>query len=178
MTEKNKANDSVELISEESEDYTIEDVIELNKIEEDANDSDFDSSVKSRIKNFKIKPPSDEIKYENNDYNLKEFADVEAILKRSGNIFASKISVNLNRFSKMTYNESLLKELYKGLENISKRRGNPKEIIEIGSKIEDVESEKQKQYITDEEIEKTIEEIKNLVDLLLTFEGILENRYL
>ncbi|GIW22235.1 MAG: hypothetical protein KatS3mg068_1242 [Candidatus Sericytochromatia bacterium] len=75
----------------------------------------------------------------------------------------------------MNHNNSKLESLYKTLEIISKNKGSYKEILEIGSKIESIE--KNKENISDEEIELTINYLKDIIDIFNTFQYILENRY-
>jgi hypothetical protein len=183
MSERNL--NAKELISEESEDYTLDDIIQLHKVEGDADEGFIRKVVPGKGPgaptpvNKSFRPASQTLDYnhslENNDYNLKDIKDIDAVLKRTTSILGTRVSNSVNRFTCMTYCEEVLQELYQALENISKNRGNAKEIIDIGSKIETIEAEKLKQFINPEEINKTIEDIKSVVSTLSKIQFILEN---
>ncbi|MFN8578560.1 MAG: hypothetical protein U0354_17160 [Candidatus Sericytochromatia bacterium] len=87
---------------------------------------------------------------------------------------SSKVSPNINKFISMTKCENNLKDLYANLELISKSRGSAKDIIDIGSKIQNFEDEKNKQFISDTDVDSTIEQIKNTISLLGKFKNMLE----
>jgi hypothetical protein len=188
MSEKNlKTSGSKELLSEESEDYTLDDIIQLHKVDDESDDQGYGrkalttkstpstSPVNKGTKAFS-KTPDYNLNLENNDYNLKDIKDVDAVVKRVSSILSTRVSSNINRFSNMTYCEEVLQVLYQALENISKNRGNAKEIIDIGTRIETVEAEKLKQFINQEEINKTIDDIVAIISTLSRIQDILENR--
>lgn len=104
----------------------------------------------------------------------EDFENIETTMKDMVEKLSTKVSPNINKFVLMTKCENDLKELYSDLENISKNRGSAKEIIEIGSKIQVLEEEKDKQFINDKDVDDTIENIRNTISLLGKFKNMLE----
>jgi hypothetical protein len=175
------------LISGESEDYTIDDVITIGGINtQKSNQTPITKTtentvpvktdsvpVSSGIKSDKIVSPI--IHQEKIPVISKnDFDNIEETMKEMIEKLSSKVSPNINKFLSMTKCENNLKDLYLNLENISKNRGSAKEIIEIGSKIQNFEDEKNKQFISDSDVDSTIENIKNTISLLGKFKNMLE----
>lgn len=181
-----KTGGSKELLSEESEDYSLDDIIQLHKIEDETDSQGYSRKAILTKSNPPAHPvkrtfkPGSKIDYthnlENNDYNLKDVKDIDTVLKKISTILSTRVTSNVNRFSNMTNCEEVLQVLYEALESLSKNRGNAKEIIEIGTKIETIEAEKLKQFINPDEINKTIEDIHAVVSTLSRIQEILENR--
>lgn len=106
--------------------------------------------------------------------NKEDFENIEGTMKDMVENLSSKVSPNINKFVSMTKCENNLKDLYLDLENLSKNRGSAKEIIEIGSNIQTFEEEKDKQFISEKDIDETIESIRNTISLLGKFKNMLE----
>lgn len=176
------------LISGESEDYTIDDVITIggastakpntSSVVEKVNDNNAPKSestvpVSVPFKSDKVLSPI--IHQEKIPVIAKnDFDNIEETMKDMIEKLSSKVSPNINKFISMTKCENNLKDLYANLELISKSRGSAKDIIDIGSKIQNFEDEKNKQFISDTDVDSTIEQIKNTISLLGKFKNMLE----
>ena len=150
------------LISGESEDYTIDDVITIGGLNQN-------KPISGKSESIVIDP-----KLENNSTNSKELENVEETMKDLINNLSETVSPNINKFVSMTECEEKLKSLYSHLQNLSQNRGSAKEIIQIGSSIQVFEEEKSKQNISDTDINQTIENIKNAISVLGKFKNMLE----
>jgi hypothetical protein len=147
----------------ENEEYNLDDIINLNRIE------------RKNVKNIKNKF-NKKFKFEEREFNIEDINDVKNLLEDILNIIKNIINPNINKFISMNYNDKKLEVLYKDLENISKNKGSYKEILEIANKIELIE--KEKESISDSDIEITVNYLKKIIDIFSNFEYILENRYL
>jgi len=147
----------------ENEEYNLDDIINLNRIE------------RKNVKNIKNKF-NKKFKFEEREFNIEDINDVKNLLEDILNIIKNIINPNINKFISMNYNDKKLEVFYKDLENISKNKGSYKEILEIANKIELIE--KEKESISDSDIEITVNYLKKIIDIFSNFEYILENRYL
>lgn len=158
------------LISGESEDYTIDDVITIGGLNQTKPLIKDQSEVKS---NEPVKVVLSENKKAETD--LKELENIDISVKALISNFSSTISPNFNKFVSITKCDDAIKNLYGKLETISQNRGSAKEIIQIGSNIQSLEDEKNKQDISNIDIDKTIESIKNGISVLGKLKNILES---
>lgn len=157
------------LISGESEDYTIDDIITIGGVtpkpivtkspENVVEPAKVESKIAEDVKTETVKADLD---------------NVEETMKDLIEKLSATVSPNINKFVSMTKCEENLKQLYSKLENLSKSRGSAKDIIETGSEIQTFEDEKQAQNISENDISQTIEHIRNAISVLGKFKNILE----
>lgn len=156
------------LISGESEDYTIDDIITIGGV----NPKPIIAKVPVNMHIAKVEnKATEEVKTETVNADLD---NVEETMKDLIEKLSSTVSPNINKFVSMTKCEENLKQLYSKLETLSKSRGSAKDIIETGSEIQTFEDEKQAQNISDNDISQTIEQIRNAISVLGKFKNILE----
>lgn len=148
--------------SNENEEYNLEDVISLNRFEKQT-----EKSIRNKL--------DKNINFDDKEYNVENIDDVKQLLENVSDTIKNKINPNINKFVNMNYNDKRLEELYKNLENISKNKGSYKDILEVASKIELIE--KEKENISDDEIEITVNYLKKVTDIFSNFQYMLENRY-
>ncbi len=182
---------SKKLRSEESEDYNIDDIMEINKVDSDPespldkhiemiNSDKSDKTIKSAQnekseKHISFRIENSLLIVDNNNYDLQKLEDIDAVLKNISVILTDRVTSSVNKFSHMTHSENELKSLYVDLEEISKKRGSAKEIMDIASKIQISEEEKNNKFISNDEIHKTMEDITLISSVLSKFQSILEN---
>lgn len=182
---------SKNLRSEESEDYNIDDIIEINKVDSDPesplnkhiemiNSDKSDKTIKSAQnekseKHISFRIENSLLIVDNNNYDIQKLEDIDLVLKNISVILTDRVTYSVNKFSHMTHSENELKSLYIDLEEISKKRGSAKEIMDIASKIQMSEEEKNNKFISNDEIHKTMEDITLISSVLSKFQSILEN---
>ena len=156
------------LISGESEDYTIDDIITIGGV----TPKPIVAKAPIDIEPAKVEiKATEEVKTETVKADLD---NVEATMKDLIEKLSTTVSPNINKCVSMTKCEENLRQLYSRLENLSKSRGSAKDIIETGSEIQTFEDEKQAQNISDSDISQTIENIRNAISVLGKFKNILE----
>lgn len=166
---KKESSSATKLLSEESEEYTADDAGEIYKPQDTPVTKETTPVAPSESEGFSIS-------FEGETLDLEDTEDLTNLTKKMVQLLESKISERMNKFSLMTNNELLLSELYEKLADLSRNRGNAKEIIEIGSQIDQVEKVKEEQFISAEDIEDTVENISLIISVLEKFKLLLAKK--
>jgi len=166
---KKESSSATKLLSEESEKYTADDTGEIYKSPETTVTKEITSVTPAKTEDFAVS-------FAGETLNLENSEDLTNLTKKMVQLLENKISERMNKFSLMTNNELLLSDLYEKLADLSRNRGNAKEIIEIGSQIDQVEKVKEEQFISAEDIADTNENISLIISVLEKFKSLLAKK--